>query len=312
MNPLLLALVQAGIVTQADAERINRSLDPAAARAWAEQQLAIAAQSGLSAQQARLVDMVRRSNGSLSPAALDAFWAQEDDALWAAVRPTLVDITAENAIAMAVRMGAEGDMWRVVNERMLSWVDAYYTNADAAAVGSIPNLNLTSRTQFARAFTEWQRGELEIGTQAQGLPQLVEALTPVFGPDRAQVIATTETTRVIVESQRAASEQDEFITHYRYISAADERVCSQCGPLHGRTIEKSAAGYRNPETGEIAYPPLHPNCRCQLLEETSETIKQPLPPEERYEWSAGVYAEYIRNQRAAQRKPDAVRTLMGV
>lgn len=310
MNPLLTALVRAGIISQQDADRINRSLDPAAARAWAEEQLAITMQGGLTAQQARLVDMLRRTNGTLSAAQLDAFWRREDDLLWQAVRPTLTNITAENAVAIAVRLGADGDMWRVVNERMLAWVDAYYVNADAAAVGSIPNLNLTSRTQFARAFAEWQRGELD--ATGEGLPQLVQAITPVFGPDRALVIAQTEATRIIVESQRAASEGDEFITHYRYLTAADERVCPQCGPLHGATIEKTAAGFRDPVTGQIAYPPLHPNCRCQILEETAQTIQQPLPQEERYEWSAGVYAEYVRNQRRAQRPPNAVRTLMGV
>jgi hypothetical protein len=60
MNPLLAALVQAGVISQADADRINRSMDPAAARAWAEQQLAIAVQNGLSAQQQRLLDLARR------------------------------------------------------------------------------------------------------------------------------------------------------------------------------------------------------------------------------------------------------------
>ena len=138
MNPLLSALVAAGIITQDDADRINRSMDPAAARAWAEQQIAVAMQAGLSDQQARLLDLLRRNGNNVTPAMLDAFWRQEDDALWAVLRPTLANITAENAIAMAVRLGAEGDMWRVVNERMLTWVDAYYTNADAAAVGSIP------------------------------------------------------------------------------------------------------------------------------------------------------------------------------
>lgn len=312
MNPLLAALVRAGIITQADADRINRSMDPDAARVWAEQQLAIAVQSGLNAQQARLVDLLRRTNGTLSAGMLDDFWRREDALLWQAMRPTLAEIAAENAIALSIRMGLEGDMWRVVNERMLAWVDAYYVNADAAMVGSIPNLNLTSRTEFARAFLEWQRGELEIGTTAQGLPQLVQAITPTFGPGRSELIAQTEATRIIVESQRAASEQDEFITHYRYLSAADERVCPQCGPLHGTTVEKTAGGFRNPATGQIAYPPLHPGCRCQLIEETRETIRQPLPPEERYEWSAATYADYVRNQRQAQRKPDAVRTLMGV
>lgn len=307
MNPLLAALVAAGILTPDDADRINRSLDPDAARAWAEQQLAVAVQSGLSEQQARLVELVRRYNGNPPAAALNAFWVDEDARLWESMRPTLEDIAAQNAIAAAVRMGADDATWRLVNERMLSWVDAYYVNADAAAVGSIPNLNLTSRTDFARAFAEWSRGELEIGTQAQGLPHLVAALEPTFGPARSEVIAVTETTRVFSESTRAAANANEFVTHLRWYSVADERVCPVCGPLHTRAVAKSAGGFG----GGVTFPPAHPNCRCALVEETAETMRQPLPPEERYRWDAGAYEAQQRNQRAARQEPNALRTLTG-
>ncbi len=310
MNPLLAALLAAGIITPDDAERINRSLDPDAARAWAEQQMALAVQGGLSAQQARLVELVRRSNGNVSAATLAQFWADEDTRLWAAVRPTLEEVAAENAIAMAVRLGADDAMWRTVNERMLSWVNDYYVNADAAAVGSIPNLNLTSRTQFAQVFAEWNRGELETGTQAQGLPQLVAALEDVFGPARSEVIAVTEVTRIFTESTRNAAEQNEFITHYRFRAVADEKVCSVCGPNHGRVIRKDENGFPMPGGG-VGFPPLHPRCRCQLIEETEQTAQQPLPPEERYRWNQERYDEAQRNRQAAERKPNALRTLTG-
>ena len=307
MNPLLAALVQAGIITQPEAERINRSLDPDAARAWAEQQIALAVQGGLSQQQTRLVELVRR--GNVTPAALDAFWAAEDARLWAAVRATFEDVAQENAIAMAVRMGADDAMWRTVNRAVLDWVGDYYTNADAGAFGSIPNLNLTSRTQFAQVFGQWQRGEIEIGTTAEGLPQLVEALTPVFGPERASVIAATETTRVYTETTLAAGRDNEFITAYRWRAVADERVCPVCGPLHMQTVRKGGAGF-NFGTG-VGYPPAHPNCRCQIIEETEQTADLPAPPEERWQFSQQAYDEGQRNRQAAQRAPNAARTLLG-
>jgi SPP1 gp7 family putative phage head morphogenesis protein len=310
VNPLLSALVAAGIITQADAERINRSMDADAMRAWAEQQMAVAVQGGLSAQQTRLVDMVRRTNGSLSQATLADFWRQEDERLYAALRGTLEGVASESAIAMSVRMGGDDSMWRVVNERVLAWIDGYYINADAAAVGSIPNLNLTSRTEFARAFAEWQRGELELGTRLQGLPQLIEALTPTFGPQRAAIIAATESTRIQVESERRAGEADEDTTHWRYYTAADERVCPQCGPLHGRIVAKTSSGFDVPQGGR-QYPPIHPNCRCRILPESSETLRQPLPPEERYQWSAEEYAASQRDIRQAQRRPSALDVLTG-
>jgi len=141
------------------------------------------------------------------------------------------------------------------------------------------------------------------------LPQLIEALQPVFGPVRSEIIGVTETTRVIVESQRAASEADEFITHYRFLSAADELVCPVCGPNHGEVIEKRGAGFNTP-AGRM-FPPLHPRCRCQILEETDQTRRRPLPPEERYRWSQEAYDEAQRNRQAATRAPNALRTLTG-
>jgi hypothetical protein len=258
VNPLLLALVQAGIVTQADAERINRSLDPAAARAWAEQQLAIAVQQGLSAQQARLVDMVRRTNGSLSPAALDAFWAGEDARLWQAVRPAWEEIAAERAIGAAVRMGADDAMWRTINTAVIDWTNTYYTSTSPDFVGSIPNLNQTSRSQVADAFARWNRGELNDGRQG-GLPALVQELggMETFGPGRAEIVAVTECTRIFSESENAAAAVEPDIEVKRWDTAFDDVVCEQCSPLDGRTVDKDAQF----EPG-VMLPPRHPRCRC--------------------------------------------------
>ena len=38
----------------------------------------------------------------------------------------------------------------------------------------------------------------------------------------------------------------------RWLTASDERVCPECGPIDGRVWE----------TGSGVYPPLHVNCRC--------------------------------------------------
>ena len=43
---------------------------------------------------------------------------------------------------------------------------------------------------------------------------------------------------------------------YRYYTKADERVCGECGPMHGKTFPMAAY-----EIGVTA-PPIHPNCRC--------------------------------------------------
>jgi len=268
MNPFLLALVQAGIIDQATAEQMNRSLDPVAARAWGEQQLAIAMQSGLSAQQQRLVAMLRQTNGNLSPRALDAFWAQENDRLYASLQGALDTIASERAIGIVVSMGNES-MWGHVNQAVLDWTHNYYTSADPDFVGSIPNLNQTSRQQFADTFRQWQTGDLP--SRRGGLPDLVDALAQndTFGPARAGKIAITETTRIFSESTVAAASADDAVTHLRWLTANDELVCDICGPLANQVIEK---GERFQFEGGGGFPPAHVNCRCEIVEETAETV----------------------------------------
>ena len=273
MNPLLAALVQAGIITADEAERMNRALDPEAARLWAEQRLVLAVQNGLSEQQRRVLELLRRTNGTPTAAALDAFWRAEDDALWAIMQPTLDAIAAERAISIAVARAGGADTWQTVNQRVLDWMHGYYTSADPAFVGSVPNLNQTAREAVADAFAKWQRGELEGG---QGLPDLIAELqrNEAFGAVRAERIAVTETTRIDSEAVIAAAQADENTTHLMWHTANDELVCEICGPLNNQTVRKG--GRFRFEGGGDGVPPAHVNCRCTLSEETAETMRIPV------------------------------------
>ncbi len=283
MNPFLLALVQAGIITQADAERMNRTLDPDAAQAWAEQQLAIAMQAGLSDQQQRLVDMLRRNNGALSASALDAFWAAEDARLYAIVRPTLERIVSERAIGIVVTAGGDTAMWQHVNQAVLDWMHSYYTSPNPNFVGSVPNLNQTSRQQFAEIYGRWARGELD---NNRGLPTLIETLgrNETFGPGRAELVGVTEATRIGAESEHAAAMADPDIEFERFKTAVDDRVCGYCGPLHNQTVRKGEP-FMHPTLGEIYGPPVHPRCRCAINSLTGPAARQPIAPEDRYTYA---------------------------
>jgi SPP1 gp7 family putative phage head morphogenesis protein len=258
MNPLLTALVAAGIISPDDADRINRQLDPVAARAWAEQQLAVAMQAGLSDQQARLIEVVRRNGGALSAAQLDAFWQAEDDRLWGVLRPTWEQVAAEHAIGAAITMGQGDAMWATINEQVVDWANTYYTATDPAFVGSVPNLDQTSREQVADAFARWNRGELNDGRQG-GLPALVTELERVetFGPGRAEIVASTEVTRIFSEAESVAAASIDELAVKRWDTAYDDIVCPECSPLNGRIVDKDAEF----EPG-VMLPPRHPRCRC--------------------------------------------------
>lgn len=283
MNELLSALVQLGILDNLTAQRINRNLSPAEAQAWAESMLIDAFTGGLDSQRARLLDLVGAANGRPTSAQLAQFWRAEDDAFFRSVQPALYEVAQDRAIVAAVTSG--GDMWNVVNDAIIGWVDTYYTNADVELVGSVPNLNMTGRTEFGRAFIDWQRGELETAGYADGLPQLIRAIEPTFGRVRAERVAVTESTRIFAEATRQADNANPYIVAHRIYTVGDERVCGICGPLHGMVIPKTQRNAPHPSLGAIAGPPFHVNCRCAIISETTATLQTALPPEETWQYT---------------------------
>lgn len=84
-------------------------------------------------------------------------------------------------------------------------------------------------------------------------------------PRRAELIATTETTRAMVEGERAAVEQMRAETGIEFVpvwlTANDELVCPFCGPRH------------NKEITDDMYPPAHPRCRCMVAYEPKKVEK---------------------------------------
>jgi hypothetical protein len=277
MPPILLALISAGVMTREEAERVHRQLDPNAARDYAERVLTQAMQSGFAGQQDRLLDLLRRTGNQPTDAQWTAFWRREDDILLEQLRPPLLDVAGERAVSYAVNAGM-ADTWRMVNESVIDWAQTYYANADAGVFGSVPNLNLTSRTRVLQAWTDWQRGELQTAGAADGLPQLIRALEPVFGPERAERIAVTETTRIFSEATVAAEMENEFSETLRILTAADELVCPICGPLHNQVIPKRQdGGFVHPTWGAAGYPPFHVRCRCFVMGDTMAAGAVTLP-----------------------------------
>lgn len=266
MNPLLDALVMAGLVSQDDAQRMLWLLDPAAAQAYAEQVLSVAVQQGLTGQQLRLVDMLRVNGFRIDDNAVDAFWRAEQKRLIDEWVPAFQRVAGEQAIASLAQTGGLA-MWQAVDTAIIDWVEDYYISLDGNLVGSIPNINEQSRTLIGNLFNQWQRGELDdVPTSEVGMPRLIAAMEQAFGPVRAERIAVTESTRIFSQATVMAARANPYITRLRLLTAADERVCPICGPIHGQTIDKGSAGY-----GSAGFPPFHVNCRCTMIPLTEMT-----------------------------------------
>jgi len=94
---------------------------------------------------------------------------------------------------------------------------------------------------------------------------------------RAGQVARTETFRVANEATKEAWKQTGIVKTVKWYTAADERVCPWCEPMHGKTagIEENFFDQGDTVTGsdrqeleleydDIGHPPLHVNCRCYL------------------------------------------------
>jgi SPP1 gp7 family putative phage head morphogenesis protein len=87
----------------------------------------------------------------------------------------------------------------------------------------------------------------------------------------------TETTRAVADSQEAACKRI-GIKKYRYLTEKDDRVCELCRPLNQKVFR-----FATRQAG-VNFPPMHPNCRCQIMpvldEDAREKIRE-LSVEER-------------------------------
>ena len=98
-------------------------------------------------------------------------------------------------------------------------------------------------------------------TENWTIEDLTRHLERWHSPRRAELIATTETTRAVVEGERAAVEQMTKETGIElvpiWLTANDEiaKKCPFCGPRHKQEITDGV------------YPPAHPRCRCMVAYE---------------------------------------------
>lgn len=134
----------------------------------------------------------------------------------------------------------------------------------------------TVRDQVAKTITDVQKE----GGSLDDLEDALEGLKNQVIAERSQVIARTETFRLANAATHEAWKQAGVVSTVKWYTAADERVCPYCNPLHGKVVEIDKNFFKKGDvvTGEdgsqldlnysdIPYPPLHANCRCYIRPE---------------------------------------------
>ena len=92
------------------------------------------------------------------------------------------------------------------------------------------------------------------------LSSLEDSLAPLFGRGRAQVIASTETTRMFAEGNRRGYKSAGIKT-VEFQTVRDSRVDPICDALQGQELDIDDTS---------RFPPLHPRCRCWIAPITAE------------------------------------------
>jgi len=134
--------------------------------------------------------------------------------------------------------------WTLANQNAAEWANSYSSTI-------LNEINATTQRRVGTSVSQWiQNGD--------SLGKLRQELTPMFGEQRADLIASTEVTRAYSEGNRIAYRDSGVVNDIEWRTARDERVCPICGALHGQRGRLSE-GVQN------MFPPAHPRCRCWIV-----------------------------------------------
>ena len=236
------------------AEFVEADLDPGADRLRRELERLIAdvASKYLRDLLRRVVETVRTIRTVLP----DDFWSRAVEEFRSRLL-TVAGRAVQDMIQWAVNdaqanMGIGVD-WTLVNAAALEWAREYTIRLSDQII-----TNTKSATH--QAIQNW----IESGA---ALPELTKALEPIYGPKRAELIATTEITRIFAEANRRLWKELGVVREGRWNTAMDERVCPICAPLNGKTVRLEGGQWRVKIRGkwaDVKQPPAHPRCRCWL------------------------------------------------
>jgi len=249
-----------------------------AERVKAERKLRLALQKALSSIQKIILRNLRReARESIKGLLADAkaisdvpndprVWDEAKGKFFDEVGGQTDDLLLEGA-AQAERLGLAID-FELVNQQVLDYAGTFKNEWWTRLAG-------TTQNGMRRAI------QTNIATGAP-LRSLERSLEPLFGKTRAQVIASTETTRMYAEGNKIAY-KSAGVGEVEFQTVRDSLVDSDCEKLHGKKFPIDSA----------PTPPIHPRCRCFLapITDTGEVLRQPVGEE---------YSEFSSQEGAAE------------
>jgi SPP1 gp7 family putative phage head morphogenesis protein len=179
--------------------------------------------------------------------------------------PILTELFKEEAAAAAVLIGSDAPLPKEV-------MDAIKESVKLLA----KKYNETTLAALEQKLNE----ALADGASINELKNTVSDIYEWSNQTRAEMVAKTETFRVANSASKEAWKQAGVVKTIKWYTAADERVCQYCGPMHGKVIaidekffEKgdeligTEDGKLRLDYSDIEAPPLHVDCRCTIRPE---------------------------------------------
>lgn len=155
------------------------------------------------------------------------------------------DLGVNVAIDQFENIGFAAD-WTLANTEARLWATNHTDDV-------LRQLNTTNDRVVGEAVARWINN-------GEPLSSLINDLQTHFGRTRAEMIASTETTRAFAEANKIAYQETGVVDKVEWRTSEDERVCPICGPLADKRDSID-----DPQFGGVGIPPAHPRCRCWIV-----------------------------------------------
>ena len=199
----------------------------------------------------------------------DSFWENEKRQLLAVLKPRLEQMALTGMINAARQAGIAFDM-TLYNQRAESWARAYTDQLLEDFISTSKTKQGTFVQGAGKAVADW------IARPGATVGELNAEIGKLYGPERANVIAVTETTRAFANGQEEAYKA-EGITQWTWRTNRDELVCPYCGGVNNKTVDIGKPFGMDAKGKPVLKPPYHPNCRCWTSPKIAPEPKPVLP-----------------------------------
>lgn len=181
----------------------------------------------------------------------DEFWQLVGKGLVEDLGSILEEAATDGIVEAALALGFTDRInWALANEQVISWVGQHTANV-------VAQITQTNMGAFVEAFEPWHRSGAHLN-------DLITELTPAYGPQRADWIATTETTRAFAQGNAAAWRSSNAVEGMEWMTAQDELVCPICVELDGTKVAWDEQFGTDEAPISVDTPPAHVGCRCWL------------------------------------------------